>query len=193
MVSQNTKSTSKDQRPSLAGNMSGLAADGRRGSSYSESIKGLVRAGSYPIQGAKDIAGILRTQSKNVGTLLGTSPKGYYDKVYGAWAGGQKHYSGADALHGDDHMYSHDEETDAALAEQRFRKHFALPDSEKLVASFFGHLLRVLPLYGKVYVGSTKLCFRSLLLGTRTKVRRLCFISIAGSTLTCFTVGHSIQ
>jgi len=174
--SQHINAMSKEQRPSLAGNKSGLAtpADGRRGSSYSESIRGLVRAGSYPIQGAKDIAGILRTQSKHVGTLLGTSPKGYYDKVYGAWAGGQKHYSGADALHGDENMSSHDEEADAALAEQRFRKHFALPDSEKLVASFFGHLLRVLPLYGKVYAGSTKLCFRSLLPGTRTKVRRLC-------------------
>jgi len=172
-VPQAVKPKSREQRPSLTGNTTGLAsqADGRRSSTYSESIKGLVRAGSYPIQGAKDIAGLLRTQSKNVGTLLGTSPKGYYDKISGAWAGGQKHYSGLDALHGDESMHSHDEENDTVVAEQRFRKHFALPDTEKLVASFFGHLLRVLPLYGKVYVGSTKLCFRSLLPGTRTKVR----------------------
>jgi sterol 3beta-glucosyltransferase len=55
-------------------------------------------------------------------------------------------------------------------AEKSFRNHFALPDSEKLVATFFGFFHRVLPLYGKLYVGSTRLCFRSFMPGNWTKV-----------------------
>ena len=52
----------------------------------------------------------------------------------------------------------------------RFRAHFALPPSEKLQATYFGYLHRVLPLYGKIYVSNRKFCFRSLLPGTRTKL-----------------------
>ncbi|KAG9809262.1 UDP-Glycosyltransferase/glycogen phosphorylase, partial [Aureobasidium melanogenum] len=55
-------------------------------------------------------------------------------------------------------------------AEKSFRNHFALPDSEKLVATFFGFFHRVLPLYGKLYVGSTRLCFRSFMPGNWTKL-----------------------
>jgi len=134
---------------------------------YSDPLSGPVKAAPY---GATDIAALLRSQGKRVSTYLGASPMGYYEKVYGMWAGGQKHYSDVDGLQSDDNLVDYEEESDTAQAEMRFRNYFALPSSEKLVASFFGHLLRVLPLYGKLYIGTTRLCFRSLLPGTRTKV-----------------------
>ncbi|KAF2152471.1 glycosyltransferase family 1 protein [Myriangium duriaei CBS 260.36] len=139
----------------------------RQSSSYSESLGGFMRAGSYPIQRATDL---LRDQGKRMSNLLSSSPRGYYEKVYGMWAGGKKHYADADGLQGEDYVYDPDEESDTAQAEARFRDYFALPVSEKLVATYFAHILRVLPLYGKIYIGSTKLCFRSLLPGTRTKL-----------------------
>lgn len=143
-------------------------AEPRPSTSYTDSLGGFMRAGSYPIQRATDL---LRDQGRRVSSLLGASPRGYYEKVYGMWAGGKKHYADADGLQGEDYVYDPDEESDTAQAEARFRDYFALPASEKLVAAYFAHILRVLPLYGKIYIGSTKLCFRSLLPGTRTKVR----------------------
>ena len=50
----------------------------------------------------------------------------------------------------------------------RFRAHFAL--TEKLQATYYGYLHRVLPLYGKIYIGERHFCFRSLLPGTKTKL-----------------------
>lgn len=128
---------------------------------------GLMRAGTNPIQLA---TGYLKGQSKAVASLLGTSPMEYYDKVSGMIAGGKRHYSEADGLSTDDRVRDPDDEMDVLEAERRFRDHFALPESEKLVATYFAFLHRVLPLYGKIYVGTTRLCFRSLLLGTRTKL-----------------------
>jgi sterol 3beta-glucosyltransferase len=52
----------------------------------------------------------------------------------------------------------------------RFRAHFALPPTEKLQATYFGYMHRVLPLYGKIYISNRHFCFRSLLPGTRTKL-----------------------
>lgn len=144
-----------------------IAVEPRQSSSYTESLGGFMRAGTYPIQRATDL---LRDQGKRVSNLLGSSPRGYYEKVYGMWAGGKKHYADADGLQGEDYVYDPDEESDTAQAEARFRDYFALPPTEKLVATYFAHILRVLPLYGKIYIGSTKLCFRSLLPGTRTKL-----------------------
>lgn len=131
-------------------------------------LGGLMRAGSLPIQRASSY---LKGPSKAVASLLGTSPMEYYDKVSGMLAGGQRHYSEVDGLSADDHVRDPDEETDVLEAERRFRGHFALPDSERLVATYFAFLHRVVPLYGKIYVGTTRLCFRSLLPGTqRTKL-----------------------
>lgn len=131
-------------------------------------LGGLMRASAIPIQRATTY---LKTgPGKTVTSLLGTSPMEYYSKVSGMIAGGQKHYADADGLSTDDHVRDPDDEMDVLKAEHRFREHFALPDSERLVATYFAFLHRGLPLYGKIYVGTTRLCFRSLLVGTRTKV-----------------------
>ncbi|PNS20723.1 Sterol 3-beta-glucosyltransferase [Sphaceloma murrayae] len=149
---------------------SSTAVEPRQSGSYTESFGGLMRAGVYPIKHATDLAGMLRSQGRRMSHLISASPRGYYEKVYGMWAGGKKHYGDADGLQSEDYVYDPDEESDTVQAEARFRDYFALPESEKLVASYFAHILRVLPLYGKIYIGSTKLCFRSLLPGTRTKL-----------------------
>lgn len=83
------------------------------------------------------------------------------------WKGGQKHYDQPAALKTDDE--DEDEEQDK-ISEERFQVHFALPKSEKLRATYFGSFLRVLPLYGKIYLSDRNFCFRSLMPGTRTKL-----------------------
>lgn len=51
-----------------------------------------------------------------------------------------------------------------------FRKEFSLPETEGLSAVVSGYLLRILPLYGRVYLSDNYVCFKSKLYGTRTKV-----------------------
>lgn len=138
--------------------------------SDSSALGGIMRAGTIPIQRASGIAGYISKHGKKVTNLLGTSPYEYYGKFSGMMAGGQKHYFEADALSAEDHVNDVEDDTDVLEAGRSFRKHFALPESEKLVAAFFGCLHRVLPLYGKIYIGTTKLCFRSMLISTKTKV-----------------------
>ncbi|KAF9994902.1 Sterol 3-beta-glucosyltransferase [Entomortierella chlamydospora] len=50
-----------------------------------------------------------------------------------------------------------------------FRKEFSLPDTEVLSAVFSGYLLRVIPLYGRVYLSDNYLCFKSKFYGRRTQ------------------------
>lgn len=54
--------------------------------------------------------------------------------------------------------------------QEAFRKEFSLPDTEGLSAVVSGYLLRILPLYGRVYLSDNYICFKSKLYGTRTKV-----------------------
>jgi sterol 3beta-glucosyltransferase len=101
--------------------------------------------------------------------LLATESMGYVEKVSGMWKGGGRHYDEPAGLRTDEEDAEDDPE-DRANSEARFRAHFALPESERLQATYFGHLMRVLPLYGKIYIGDRHFCFRSLLPGTRTKL-----------------------
>lgn len=139
-------------------------------SSSSPTLQQLVKAGSYPLQRAAGFAGYLRTRSKKMTNLLATESMGYVEKVSGMWAGGRKHYGDAEGVMPEDRLDDLEDEDDAVGHGDRFRAHFALPASERLQAAYFGYLHRVLPLYGKIYIGNTKFCFRSLLPGTRTKV-----------------------
>lgn len=137
-------------------------------SSSSPTLQQLVKAGAYPLQRAAGFAGYLRNRSKRMSNLLAAESMGYVEKVSGMWAGGHKHYSGAEGRSPEEPMGDPDE--DEEDYGDRFRAHFALPASEKLQATYFGYLHRVLPLYGKIYVSNRKFCFRSLLPGTRTKM-----------------------
>jgi len=139
-------------------------------SSSSPTLQHLVKAGTYPLQRAAGFAGYLRSRSKRMSNLLATESMGYVEKVSGMWAGGRKHYDDREGVIPDNRLEGCDDEGDPTEHGDRFRAHFALPASERLQASYFGYLHRVLPLYGKVYISNRKFCFRSLLPGTKTKL-----------------------
>ncbi|MCJ1420466.1 Sterol 3-beta-glucosyltransferase [Xylographa parallela] len=133
-------------------------------------LQQLVKAGSYPLQRAAGFAGYLKRGSKRMSNLLATESMGYVEKVSGMWAGGRRHYGDAEGIiseHGQDERVDEDDPDGSG---DRFRAHFALPATEKLQATYFGYLHRVLPLYGKIYISNRNFCFRSLLPGTKTKM-----------------------
>ncbi|KAI4204739.1 MAG: hypothetical protein LQ346_001563 [Caloplaca aetnensis] len=146
-----------------------IADDQLRSSTSSPTLQQLVKAGSYPLQRAAGFAGYLRSRSTRMSRLLATESMGYVEKVSGMWAGGRKHYGDGEEIISD--RFDDDEDDgDPGGYGDRFRAHFALPPSERLQATFFGYLHRVLPLYGKLYISNRKFCFRSLLPGTKTKM-----------------------
>lgn len=128
---------------------------------------------SLPARGAGALAGYLNrplSPFRRMSNLLATESMGYVEKVSGMWKGGHRHYDEAAALKTDDELNEDEDDEKVATSRERFRQHFALPESEKLVATYFGHMIRVLPLYGKIYISDRSFCFRSLLPGTRTKL-----------------------
>lgn len=136
----------------------------------SPALRQLARASAYPLQRAAGLAGYLRTRSKHMSNLLATESMGYVEKVSGMWAGGHKHYGESEGVISDDPFENREEEDETASYGDRFRAHFALPAAERLQATYFGYLHRVLPLYGKIYISNKNFCFRSLLPGTRTRM-----------------------
>ena len=133
-------------------------------------LQSIVKAGSYPLQRAAGFAGYLNRHSKRMSNLLATESMGYVEKVSGMWKGGKTHYDDHPGLIDDGEALGDGNYDQPSVSEDRFRDHFALPITEKLQASYFGYLHRVLPLYGKLYISHSFICFRSLLPGTRTKL-----------------------
>lgn len=91
-------------------------------------------------------------------------------KVTEMWGGGRKHFSAPEEpepYHFDKHYITAD---DAAESNARFRAHFSLGDKESLVASYYCHLQKAFPIYGKMYLSSNFLCYRSLFPGVHTKM-----------------------
>ncbi|KAH6638541.1 autophagy-related protein 26 [Truncatella angustata] len=155
------------------GHMGDLASD--HAVPPTPTLQNLAKMGSYPLQRAGYFAGYLNQTSRKMGNLLATESMGYVEKVSGMWKGGRKHYPDPDAPKTDEELEDDGEDEDdidgkLATTMQRFRDHFALPESEKLRATYFGYMIRVLPLYGKIYISDRNFCFRSLLPGTRTKL-----------------------
>lgn len=142
-----------------------------RQSSSAAALQDLVRVGAYPLQRASTLAGLLKIQSRRMGSLLANESKGYYGKVMSMWAGERMHYDEFEGrISNDDFGEDKEDEEDGSHYGDRYRAHFTLPDSEKLQATYHGYLHRVVPIYGKIYIGDKKLCFRSLVPGIRTKV-----------------------
>ncbi|KAI9788192.1 MAG: Sterol 3-beta-glucosyltransferase [Peltula sp. TS41687] len=136
----------------------------------SPTLHELVKVGAYPLQRAAGFAGYLKNHSKRMSSLLATESMGYIEKVSGMWIGAGRHYNEPLELVPDGQLQELEDEEDIAGHCDRFRAHFGLPDTEKLQATYFGYLHRVLPLYGKIYISNRSFCFRSLLPGTRTKM-----------------------
>ena len=126
--------------------------------------------GAKPLQRAADLAGYLKSASTRMSKLLAGESMGYLEKVSGMWTASRQHYNEDERVVSEDRLLDLEgEETDCGHGD-RFRAHFALPATERLRATYFGFLHRVLPLYGKIYISDRKFCFRSLLPGTRTKM-----------------------
>ncbi|KAI1266954.1 glycosyltransferase family 1 protein [Xylariaceae sp. FL1019] len=135
-------------------------------------LQNLAKMSAYPLQRAGLFAKFLDQQGRQLSSLLATESMGYAEKVAGMWKGGQKHYHESPGLRVDDDLSGMEDDIEGqnATEMERFRTHFALPETEVLQATFFGFLNRVLPLYGKIYISDRNFCFRSLLPGTRTKL-----------------------
>lgn len=155
--------TSKDRRPTGQD-------DALQRTEPPPSLQDLVKAGSYPLQRAGAFADYLKNRSVSMRKLLATESMSYLEKVSGMWTGPRKHYGENEGVVPDDRSVDPEDEEANVGHGDRFRSHFALPPSEKLQATYFSFLHRVLPLYGKIYVSNRKFCFRSLLPGTRTKL-----------------------
>ncbi|KAM0704247.1 hypothetical protein Q7P35_008480 [Cladosporium inversicolor] len=117
---------------------------------------------AMPLAQASKVASYVR----DVGSYLSSSPGIYYEKISGALVGGRRHYVESEGLAPDDIEGSEDIEKKIAS----FRNHFSLPQSEQLVSSHFASLYRVLPLPGKIYLGTRWFCYRSLLNKTSSKM-----------------------
>ncbi|KAK6067998.1 udp-glucose:sterol glycosyltransferase [Seiridium cupressi] len=149
------------------------AADMVHAGPTTPTLQNIAKMGSYPLQRAGYFADYLNQTSRKMGSLLATESMGYVEKVSGMWKGGRKHYYDPNVPKTDEELEDEeDEDVDGKLATtmDRFRNHFALPETEKLRATYFGYMIRVLPLYGKIYISDRHFCFRSLLPGTRTKL-----------------------
>ncbi|KAF7562944.1 hypothetical protein G7046_g1199 [Stylonectria norvegica] len=133
-------------------------------------LQNISKMGAYPLQRAGAFAEYLSRTSQRMSSLLASESMGYVEKVSGMWKGGHKHYDEPAGLRTDDEDLEEDADGKLHTSRERFRAHFALPETEKLQATYFGHIVRVLPLYGKVYISDRHFCFRSLLPGTRTKL-----------------------
>lgn len=129
----------------------------------------LIRGISTPLQHAMNVAGMVNQSSKRMGSYLSNSPKTYLSNWGEAIAGGKRHYTD-EGLAPDDSIKDPEQEVDVAEHERRFQDHFGLPTSEKLIAVFYCWLHKTVPLYGKVYMGTRRFCFRSLWYGTKTKL-----------------------
>lgn len=105
------------------------------------------------------------TQRIQNGIEMWSSNPIHYEKIRSS----SNENNDADVDDVDDKFYE-DSEVERAQAVERFRNYFSLPKSERLVASYFAYLQRNIPLYGKIYIGNSKICFRGLLPGSSTKM-----------------------
>jgi sterol 3beta-glucosyltransferase len=137
-------------------------------------LQEIVKTGGYPLQRAAGWADWMKRRSKKMGTLLASQPMGYLEKVSDMWTGGKRHYKEPMGMMPDEKVVDgsedEDEDPDAIEHGERFRTRFALPETERLTAVYFGYLHRVLPLYGKIYLSNRNFCFRSMVPGTKTKM-----------------------
>lgn len=169
------KGRARDKLSVLSTPMQHAATTGHMGESSQHTaptptLQSITKMGAYPLQRAAGFADYLNRTRQRMGDLLATESMGYVEKVSGMWKGGRKHYDEPDGLRTDDSDLDEDSDEVKRTSNERFRAHFALPESEKLQATYFGSIVRMLPLYGKLYLSNRSLCFRSLLPGTRTKL-----------------------
>ncbi|SCU95737.1 LAFA_0G01992g1_1 [Lachancea sp. 'fantastica'] len=92
---------------------------------------------------------------KNMGSMWGAHPVHYRHDL-------------ADIFPDDDQYLANAK--DQLVASKRFKSHFSLKDDEILRAAYYTHLNKNIPVYGKLYIGTSVICFRSLIPGNKTKM-----------------------
>lgn len=100
------------------------------------SLQSITKMGTYPLQRAGAFADYLNKTSKRMSSLLATESMGYVEKVSGMWKGGGKHYDEPAGLRVDDDDLEEDADGKVQTSMERFRAHFALPDTERLHATY---------------------------------------------------------
>ncbi|CUM45828.1 Sterol 3-beta-glucosyltransferase [Debaryomyces fabryi] len=53
---------------------------------------------------------------------------------------------------------------------KHFQERFSFNNKKQLIASYHCHIIRAVPVFGKVYLGDSEICFRSMLPGVSTKM-----------------------
>lgn len=76
------------------------------------------------------------------------------------------HYDSSDKTSG----YYVESAKDREIRQKHFQEHFSFNADKTLVATYYAHLFRSIPVFGTVYLGMSELCFRSLLPGVSTKM-----------------------
>lgn len=89
-----------------------------------------------------------------------------FSNVSSMWSSNPNHFI---VDENDDHFYVTDEAT-RDITQIHFRDHFSFDNKKNLVATYYAHLQKSIPIYGKVYLGNDVLCFRSLLPGVSTRM-----------------------
>lgn len=149
-----------------------------RGGLPSSSFRDIYKAGTEPLNKASGIAGLLWTRSQRMRDTLSAESKGYYDKVSDMWAGQTIHYDNSEGFRSLDTSNVPNDNAPYAAQAEEFRDYFALPDDEKLIATSRCHFEKPLPVYGTLFLGTTKLCFMCNIPGTRNNVRNSSVISM---------------
>ncbi|QLQ78739.1 hypothetical protein HG537_0B00880 [Torulaspora globosa] len=92
-----------------------------------------------------------------------------FKNVAEMWNAHPMHYSNDFIPFSEDDPYLiKDKHKSAAV--HRFRRHFKLTNDECLISASFTYLTRNIPLYGKLYIANTVMCFRTLLPTVNTKM-----------------------
>ena len=169
----NTNNSAGERRPAAQRTDSGdsaRTAEAEEQPHPEASAPKLNRALSTPLQNVMNVAGAVRASIKTMPSYLSSSPQTYINNWSEAIAGGKRQYTDVEGLAPDDSVRDPEQDPDYAEAERRFHGHFGLPPTERLVSVFYCWLHKTVPLWGKIYMGSRRLCFRSLYYGTRTKL-----------------------
>ncbi len=118
-----------------------------------------------------------RAIPKTVGSSL--------SKVSEMWSANHKHYSSSDIINtnsneGFRNILPNNDETQVisspaniSKSNEHYRSHFALLNSESLIASYYSYLQKTIPIYGKIYLGLKNICYRSLLPKSLTKIKMI--------------------
>lgn len=83
-----------------------------------------------------------------------------------------KHFQSSPSYYGefddlDKYQVTEDERIESNA---RYQDHFTLGEDEELIAAYYSHIQKPIPIYGKIYISANYICFRSLLIGTKTKM-----------------------